>query len=75
MLQLTLFILQNRFTSSNFSLAKLLNLTVPQLMNGIDNSIHPELLKGLSCNFPGGSMAETLHAQHRGLRFDPWSGN
>ena len=61
--------------SHHLSLAKLLNLTVPQLMNGLDNSIHPELLKGLSWNFSGGSVAETLHSQCRGLRFDPWSGN
>lgn len=23
---------------------------------------------------PGGSVAKTLHSQHRGARFDPWSG-
>ena len=26
-------------------------------------------------DFPGGPVAKTLSFQHRGCRFDPWSGN
>ena len=26
-------------------------------------------------DFPGGTVAKTLCSQHRGPKFDPWSGN
>ena len=35
----------------------------------------PQLKSKASGDFPDGPVAKTLHSQHRGLRFDLWSGN